>query len=217
MTFLKFLQGIGDRLGILESISSPGPVSATRIQTKTVSLQELAREIRSGEIQALADSSAELTMPFQRIYEAAGISLNPEEWTLDRLKQIIQREMDRKKSREEIQETVLDILKSEGVSTEILVKDAMARDRALDAFETNVSDKMKGRAQACERRLMEIENQVRDLQNESARIAESLKADEEKWRQWRLDKRAQERDLASIASYIVDHHVVTIDEDENEN
>jgi hypothetical protein len=214
MSIFKFLQGIGDRLGILESVPRPGAVPDTKIQTRIVSLRELEREIRSGEVQALADSTSELAVPFQRIYEAAGISLNPEEWTLDRLKQIIQRETGLKKTREEIQKTVLDLLKSEGVSTEILVKDAIARDRALDAFETNAGDKMKGRTHAQKRRLLEIENQVKDLQDESARISENLKADEEKWRRWRMDKRAQERELASIAGYLVDRQVVTIDEDE---
>jgi hypothetical protein len=214
MTFFRFLQGIGDRLGILESVANPESTPATRIETKSVSLQELAQEIRSGEVKALADSSAELAMPFEKIYEAAGISLSPEEWSLDRLKQVIEREMDLKKTREDVQKAVLDLLKSEGISAEILVKDAIARDRALDAFEASVCDKMKNRDQSCRRRLLEIENQIKSLKDESSRISENLRADEEKWRQWRKDKRSQERELASIAGYLVDQQVVTTEEEE---
>jgi hypothetical protein len=217
MTFLKLLQGIGDRLGILESVANQESTPATRIQTKIVSLQELACEIRAVEVQALADSSAELALPFEKIYEAAGISLNPEAWTLDRLKQVIQREMDPEKTRAEVQKAVLDLLQSEGISAEILVKDAMARDRALDAFEVSVRAKLNDRDQAGKKRLLEIENQIQELRDESARISESLKADEEIWHQWRKDKRAQERELASIAGYLVDHQVVTIDEEETED
>jgi hypothetical protein len=217
MTFLKFLRGIGDRLGILESVSCPQSTATTRIETRIVSLQELAQEIRSGEVKALADSSAELSMPFEKIYEAAGISLSPEEWTMVRLKQVIGREMELKKTRDEVQKVVLDLLKAEGVSAEILVKDAIARDRALDAFEASVSDKMRDRNQSNKRRLLEIESEIKNLTDESAKISENLKADEEKWHQWREDKRAQERELASIAAYLVDHRVVTTEEEENGN
>jgi hypothetical protein len=64
MTFFKFLQGIGDRLGILETISLPDSAQATRIQTRSVSLRELAIELRSGENGDLADAPAELAVPY---------------------------------------------------------------------------------------------------------------------------------------------------------
>jgi hypothetical protein len=214
MTFIKFLQGIGDRFGILESVSNSESMPATRIQMRIVSLQELASEMRSGEVNALADSPAELATTFDKIFEAAGISSNPGEWTMDRLQEIIQRETDQKKSRAEVQKAVLDLLKSEGVPSETLVKDAIARDQALDAFEARVGERINARREACRRRLLEIEAQIKNLQNENAKIFENLKTDEEKWRDWRRGKRAHERALASTVGYLVDHPVVTIDEED---
>jgi hypothetical protein len=214
MTFIKFLQGIGDRFGILESISMAESAPATRIQTRMVSLQELASEMRSVEVKALADSPAELDTTFDKIFEAAGISSKPGGWTMDRLQEAIQRETDQKKSRAEVQKAVLDLLKSEGVSSETLVKDAIARDQALDAFETRVGERIYERKVAFGRRLLEIEAQIKNLQDESAKVAENLKTDEEKWRDWRKGKRAHERVLASTVGYLVDHPVVTIDEED---
>ena len=214
MSFIKLLQGIGDKLGILESVSSPGSAPATRINTRTVSLRELASEIRSGEVQVLADSPSELLIPFEEIYSAAGISVKAEDWTIERLKQVIAGETGKEKSREKVQEAVLEFLQAKGVPTEALIKDAMARDQALDAFEARVSDRMKDRNQASKKRMAEIESQICDLREEAARIEASLKGENEKWHEWKRLKRAHERELAAAASYLVDHPVITTDDEE---
>jgi hypothetical protein len=213
MSFIKFLQGIGDRLGILEAISVSNCADTARIQTRIVTLQELACEIRSREVCALADAPAEPGIPFDKIFETAGISSHPENWTIDRLKDLISSELFRDLPREEIQAKVLDVLQSEGVSTETIVKDAMARDRALDAYEARVSEKMQDRRDVTGERCREIELQIKSLQSELAGLQTQLAKDEEKWLEWRRRKRAHERELASAASYIVDHPVITTDDE----
>ena len=214
MSIFKFLQGVGDKLGILET--APGSTVPQRIQTRIVTLQELTIEIKSAEVQALAVSPVELAIPFEKIFETAGISSNPEEWTIDRLKQVVSSESFKDKPLEEVRKSVLGMLKAEGVPAEKIVKDAMARDHALDSFEAGMGEKMLDRANACKQRLLEIETQIKDLREESARLEEKLKTDEEQWREWRKNKRARERELASIASYIVDHPVITTDDEDIE-
>jgi len=213
MTFFKLLQGIGDRLGILETTSNPESALVSRIQTRSVSLRELASEIRSIEVRDLADGPAELMIPFEKIFEAAGISSKPENWTIDRLKGVVENESCKQKPREEVQRRVLELLASEGVSTETLIKDAIARDQALDSFQSRADEKMHERRQSCKNRLLEIEQQIKDLEAERGTLEESLKAEEDKWREWKKKKRANERELASLASYIVDHPVITMDEE----
>ena len=213
MTFFKLLQGIGDRLGILETTSNPESAPVSRIQTRSVSLRELASEIRSIEVRDLADGPAELMIPFEKIFEAAGISSKPENWTIDRLKGVVENESCKQKPREEVQRRVLELLASEGVSTEMLIKDAIARDQALDSFQSRADEKMHERRQSCKNRLLEIEQQIKDLEAERGTLEESLKAEEDKWREWKKKKRANERELASLASYIVDRPVITMDEE----
>jgi len=213
MTFFKLLQGIGDRLGILETTSNPESALVSRIQTRSVSLRELASEIRSIEVRDLADGPAELMIPFEKIFEAAGISSKPENWTIDRLKGVVENESFKQKPREEVQRRVLELLASEGVSTETLIKDAIARDQALDSFQSRADEKMHERRQSCKNRLLEIEQQIKDLEAERGTLEESLKAEEDKWREWKKKKRANERELASLTSYIVDHPVITMDEE----
>ncbi len=214
MSFIKLLQGIGDKLGILESVASSESTPARRIQTRTVKLRELAGEIRSGDIQALADTPSELSIPLEEIYTAAGISGKPDDWTIEKLGLMVAEESEKAKSREDIQKAVLDRLQAKGVSTEALIRDAIARDQALDAFEARVADKMQARNQACGKRMAEIDAQIASLRQEKTQIETSLDADSRKWREWKRMKRSQERVMASSAGYIVDHPVVTTDEEE---
>jgi hypothetical protein len=216
MSFLKLLQGMGDRLGILETASNPGNAQSVKIITRTVSLRELSSEIKSGEIRTLADSSSELELPLEKIFETAGIASKPEDWTIDRLRQMIESDPLKNKSREEIQKQVLQQLQTEGVSTETLVKDAIARDRALDSFEDVLSEKIQSQREACRIKAREIETQMLHLQKERARLEEQLKTDEDKLRNWKKRKRAYEGELASIACYIVDHSIITTDNQDEE-
>jgi hypothetical protein len=213
MSLAKFLQGIGDRLGILETVSNPAATTPRRIQTRTVTIRELACEIKSAEVRDLAASPEEVAIPFEKIYEAAGITANDGDWTIGRLERLTAGELSKNKSREEIQEAVLEVLRSEGVPVETIVKDAIARDQALDSFETCAGDKMKNQINACKERLLEIEAQIRNLQQESVELGEKIKANEEHWRDWKKRKRACEREMAKAIGYIIDQPIVTTDDD----
>jgi hypothetical protein len=214
MSFVKFLQGIGDRLGILESVTVSETTQVTRIQTRTVSLRELVSEIKSVEVRALADSPEEFSVPFEKIFETAGISSDPKDWTVDRLKQFIAGESLKNISREEVQRSVLDLLKAESVPVEKIVKDAMARDQALDSYEVFARDRMQARVQSGKKRLQEMDSRIRELQKESAALENAMKSDEEKWKEWKKLKREQEHDLASTVSYVIDHPVITLSDGE---
>jgi chromosome segregation ATPase len=214
MSFLKYLQGIGNRLRILEAVADPSASPETRIQTRNVSLQELESEIRHRELHELVESPEEFSIPFEKIFETAGICSKPQDWTIERLRQWIAREPLAGKPREEAQKAILDKLNSESAPIEAIIKDAVARDQALDSFESRMSEKMKERRDACRKRMIEIETQIKDLRQESMQLDDRMGSDEKAWQEWRRQKRAHERDLAFIASYIVDHPVITID-DEN--
>jgi hypothetical protein len=214
MSLFKFLQGIGGRIGILEAVNGPEITQEIIIQTRSVTLQELASEIKSQEVRALAESPSELSVPFETIFETAGISSNPNDWTIERLRQWIASEPLAGKPRDEVQKTILNQLNSEGVPIETIIKDAIARDQALDSFEACIRDKMKARSDWHRNRMLEIEAQINDLQQERLQLESKRGNDEMCWREWRKQKQMRERDLAAIASYIVDHPVITMDDED---
>jgi hypothetical protein len=212
MGFLKLLQGIGDRIGILETVRAPGTERGERIKTRIVTLEELACEIRSVEVRALADEPGEVSSPPERIFETAGIPPNPKGWSVDKLQEFIQMESEKGKPKEEIRRSVLAAMNSDGVTAGDIVKDAVARDRALDAFEESAQARMLERVAAGKRRVLDLEAQVEKAHQEIAGLKEKLQAQEQQWSEWRRQKRAYEKEMATAVSYIVDHPVITTDD-----
>jgi hypothetical protein len=215
MTLFEILQSVGDRLGIIEreaprASSEPRP----KIRTRVVTLENLKTEIRTDEVRALAEAPAELAVPFEKIYEAAGLAPLIAGWNIERLHRLLATAPFRDQPRETIQKKILDILASEKVAVEDLVKDAVSRDQALDAFEKSVERKMSDRIAANEHALAQAKDRIEDLRKESARLEALIAADMAQWREWRRKKRSQEKELARAVGYLIDREVITTDGDE---
>jgi len=212
MTLMEFFESLGGRLGILEKATQSSPRSAVKIQTRKVTLSELTAEIRAEEVRTLADAPAELSVPFEKIFETAGIAPAQHGWTIERLRQLLLTDAFKNLEREAAQKRILDVLNTEGVAVEDVIKDAVARDTALDAFEAFARRKAEDRMTTRERRAAELESKIDELKNERDLLKSQAKSDQEKWSDWRKRKRAQERDLAWTVGYLIDRPVITTDD-----
>ena len=215
MSLLKLLQSVGDRLGIIEKEASRS-VSGTppKIRTRVVTLADLKSEIKTDEVRALAETPAELAVPFEKIFETAGLPSPSSGWNIERLGKLLGTAPFRDRPRETVQKMILDILASEKVDVEDLVKDAVSRDRALDAFEKSVEQKMADRIAANEHELAMAKAHIEDLRKECTRLESMITADTGRWREWRRKKRSHEKDLARTVGYLIDREVITTDADD---
>jgi chromosome segregation ATPase len=211
MSLVDFLQTMGGRLGILEAPAAAGPGEPRKVVTRTVTLEELKSEIRSAEVRALADQPAELALPYERIFEAAGVARPAGAWNLAKLRDMLRTDPYRSRKREAAQRSLLEALGSEKASPEELVREAIAQDQALDQFEAFARRKTADRAALAERRKAEIDARIRDLQAERARLDESIRIERERLEEWLGRKRAYERELASAVGYLTDKAVITTD------
>jgi hypothetical protein len=214
MSILDRLHELGERLRILEARPQGKAAKPVKIPTRTVTLAQLTTEIRQDELRALAELPAELSVAFEKVFDAAGIKLPAHGWTAARLKQFLDTEQFKGMERTGLQRSILNILAKEKVDVEDIVKDVIAHDQALDAFEAFTRKKMNDRVAARQRNLIELESEIQSLEERRARLAEEMNADKEQWRLWQERKRAYERELAQTISYLVDRPVVTIDDPE---
>jgi hypothetical protein len=210
MGMMELLQTLGDKLGILEVARGQTTQSPAKIRTRTVTLAELTTVIRSEEVKALADQPAELTLPFDNIFEKAGLKIGTAVWTVEKLRQVLQSEEFSGLEREALQKRILEDLRAANVSAEDIVKDAIARDKVLDSFESYARKKMEDRRAAQERKISELEEKVRQLQGELSQVQEKRKTDEQTWGDWRRKKKANEQDMAWAIGFLIDHPVITI-------
>jgi hypothetical protein len=145
---------------------------------------------------------AELSVSFDDIFKAAGIQPTPTGWNAERLHQYLNNDRMRAMDRSEAQKETLRMLAVEKVDAADLVKDAISRDQALDAYEDFISRKRDQR--------------VRNLEEQRKRIELEIAADEKRWDEWRKQKRQRERDLAYAVGYLIDRPVITTADGDDE-
>ncbi|PYV00824.1 MAG: hypothetical protein DMG10_19520 [Acidobacteria bacterium] len=212
MSLLDRLHELGERLRIFEARPKANAAKLAKIATRTVTLSDLTTEIRQDELRALAELPAELSIAFEKVFEAAGIKSPGHGWTAARLKQLLESDQFKTMDRPSVQRSVLNILADEKVDVEDIVKDVIAHDQALDAFETFTRKKMLDRIAARQKKVAEVETQIASLQEQRERLTHETETDEQHWTAWLERKRAYERDLSRTISYLVDRLVVSIDE-----
>ncbi len=200
MNLLGMLRKLGDRLGILElSPESEKPSAPVKIQTRTITLAELIMTIRVNEVRSLAELPAELSISFEEVFKAAGIQTPPNGWTVDRLMEFVNSDRIRGLDRAGGQHEVLSLLAAESVDAADLVKDAISRDHALDAFADSIFEKRQRWVTERKQEIQEIEHQIAD--------------EAERWAEWRRKKRQRELDMARALEYLIDTPVISIDDE----
>jgi len=212
MTLKELLESLGDRLGILEKGSAASPRPPEKITTRAVTLKDLTAETRSEEVRTLAEAPSELSVPFDKIIETAGVTAGSHGWTIERLRNLLLTDEFKNLGREAVQKRILHLLESEKVEIEDLVKDAIARDQALDSFEKFARKKLEDRMAVRQRQIATLEDRIRTLEKESTLVKNQMDADEQQWKDWKQRKRAQERDLAWTVGFLIDRHVITTDD-----
>src|SRR6267142_776716 len=200
MDLLGILRTFGDRVGIIElKPASPHLDAPVKVQTRAVTLAELATKIHITKVGELADLPAELSVSFEDIFKAAGIHSTSTGWTVERLHEFLNSEAIRAMDRPTAQQETLRMLAAEKVDAADLVKDAVSRDQALDEYQEFMARKREPR--------------IRALEEQRKRLEQEIAAEEENWRDWRRRKRQREHEMAEAVGYLIDRPVITTDEE----
>ena len=215
MNVMKMLEDLGGRLGVIRVVTAAkgdaaSPGGPRKLATRTVTLGDLTAEVRADEVRALAELPAELSVEFPRIFEAAGIKPAAHGWTIDRLISLLRTDQYRTMDSLSVQKAVLGLLSNEKAQVEDLVKDALARDGSLDAYDEFVRKKMQDRAAARQRHLAELQARIRDLEQECVRQTEEGRADQERLEQWLDRKSACETDMAWALGFLVESSGISV-------
>ena len=214
MGLYDLLTSVGGKLGLVRIITAPATTPMTKVQTRTCTLNDLASEVKQEEVKALAELPAELSVAFEKVFEAAGVKPGAHGWTVDRLSDLLASDPFKGLNREQVQKVALERLTTDKAQIEEVVKDAVARDQALDAFEKFVRGKMDKRIEARARQLADVETQLRALEDQRRKLQQETTADEQKWKQWRSRKLEYEKKMIQTVGHFVDSPVVTTDEPE---
>jgi hypothetical protein len=212
MSLLQVLKNAGNKLGLITVAHVPDPAAPTKITMRTVTLRDLITEMRAAEVQALADATGGLNVQFDEIFAAAGVKTPAHGWTVAKLEAFLAENGHKGMAREEMQKRVVEALASQKVPVEDLVKDAMARDKAIDAYGAFAYGKLHSGKEGQAREKAQLEEQIAGLKEQISRIEQEEKAADERWKQWWQRKVAYEKEMAGAVSYLLKEPIVTIDD-----
>jgi len=207
MNLLGMLRKLGDRLGIVELHQDESrPSEPAKVQTRSVTLSELIMTIQVTDVRALARVPAEMFTSFEEIFNAAKIQAPPNGWTVDRLVEFVDNERIRNMAHSEAQKETLRMLGTEKVHATDIVKDAIARDHALDAFEEVVIKKRQVW-------LREQNQLLDDLKKQQQQVESEINQETAQWNEWRGAKREREKAMARAVGFLIDQPVISIEEE----
>jgi hypothetical protein len=216
MGLLTNLRALANHLGIIQVVKADqaaAGVAPAKIQTRSVTLDELVSAVKQDEVRTLAEAPAELTVTLAKVCEAAGVKPAGNGWTVDKLGDLLRSEKFASLSREPAQRALLELFAADKVSVEDVVKDGIARDQAVDAFEQFVRGKIEARSSARQNQIAALQAQIDDLQRQQQRLSKEGQAENEQWQKWLKRKRAYEKEMSWAIGYLLDRPVITIQDE----
>lgn len=213
MSLLKRMKRLGKRLGLLRASETKARKEPTKVSMQVVSLEELMSGIPKLDIPVSTATRVELPVGFGGILSAAGVHSPPHGWTVERLQEFLHQKCG-KLNFEQAQYHTLQALARDDAPTEDVVRDAVARDQALDAFERFVKKKLEAQNKKRQKHLAKLEEQLGVLQERIDRIRREERSEREDWRNWRKSKVDYEKKMAWALSHIMEKPLITIDEEE---
>ncbi len=188
--------------------SSAAPSQATESASPPVQLDTAALEQQpAGEEFAL-----------DQVYASAGIKPPSHGFTVYRLIEMLDAEEFRgmdAATRARVIAGMLRRLPTGAVEVDDIVRDAAARDRALDAFERFLADRVTRQMQDADEKNRVLQAQIEELTRANTALMETNRAAAEAERvrleRWRTRKRAEEDKLFDAVQPFVEHNPITRD------
>ena len=235
---MGFLGRMGEKLGLYRTVRIPEDeqplgMQATEISKKVVSLKDLqaqapevspsvfdrgagpGTETRPGTQKSLKPRA--LSYDFGKIYEAAKISVPAHGWTIEKVIKLLKTDQFKEMTPDNIRRLVQGMLAAENVVILDVVKDAIARDKAIDAFELYLRRKVDDRKKETQRKMEEhrreiqaLKDSIGDLEKQVETCATGIRQEEIDLKYW-VDtaKLAQEEELAHAVSFLTEEPVIT--------
>lgn len=168
---------------------------------------------------ALGQAPAGEDWALEQIYASAGIQPPAHGFTVYRLIEMLEGEEFRgldAPTRAKVIAGVLKRLPTGAVEVEDIVRDAAARDRALDAFECFLSDRVVRQEKEAEEKNAALQQQIDELTIANTQLMEANRAavaqEQARLERWRARKREEEDRLFSAVAPFAERNPVTRDE-----
>jgi hypothetical protein len=148
------------------------------------------------------------------VYEAARIPVPPHGYTVLKVAEMLQSEHIRTLPPDVKRKSILVALDAAGVPVDEIVRDAVARDRALDTYERVLEESLKEvrAAKAAENQQLEAEiaERVSELRARIDENNQQVSREQDELQAWLSRKRREESTIAEAVSHFVSENPITV-------
>lgn len=242
---MGFLGRMGEKLGLYRTVQIPEEQQSadqrpTEVVKKTVTLQELQAKLPDVPASAFEGASTgipggqtgvqvkpkkdkplsprPLNYDLGRVFEAAKVAAPASGWSIEKVVRLLKTDQFKSMPTDSAKQSLLGMLAAENVTAADVVKDAIARDKALDAFELHLRRKLGERKKALQqeidghrKEITALEAAIGDLDKQIETCETSIRQEEVDLRNW-LDttKRQKEEELANAVGLLTSDPVISI-------
>ncbi len=195
---------------------SPARTGAAPVRATPRTVAQVVREVPRPQIDARLVKEAEEkpSISFDLVYRAAGVAVPLHGYDTFKVEALLGNERLKALTPESKSAAVLVALDAQGVKIEDVIKDAVTRDKALDAFEQFQLKKLvelQGKIEAEAKRLQdEIEQFIKQRHAAIEANRQKLQAFQKELDTWRRQKTLEERRLYSVIAHFTTSNPVTL-------
>lgn len=235
---MSFIGSLGAKLGLYRTVqiataSPPANDRPTEIVKRVVTLEELQAKIP--EVSAGAFENTRPTKPvtapptpgleprlltydLSKVYTAAKVAEPAHGWSIDRVLRLLKGPELRDLAPEARSASLLSMMAKDGVLGGEVVQDAIARDKALDAFERHLRRKLSDRKKEIQDKIESQRKEVEALQESLKEITGRIDSSVIQMRQDEVDlnhwlgsvKRSQEEEFARAVKLLTSDPVISV-------
>lgn len=202
LEFLKKLAVDAKIIKIIDETEQKNP----QIETLSISLPHL---IRKKELQDNG-SAAELNIPFDKIYELYKIKPPAHGWDLDKVVTALFSAGFKKINCPEAKKALQDIVAGNNIDAADIIKDAVSRDQALDAYEQLVYNRIQERIKTRAEKIDSVKQQIKECQQEISQLESAQLQDKEGFQKWIEKKVLKEEELVNVVSLLTSDNLISV-------
>ncbi|MFH1436894.1 MAG: hypothetical protein ABIJ56_14395 [Pseudomonadota bacterium] len=210
MKVVDFLKKAAAKTGIVKVTKERREDDSVEVtvETRSISLEELVARRREESEAQYEKTAAELTVDFDDIFVAGGIETPQHGWSAEKALEMVESEDLGALGPGRIARLLLDRLDEENIPAEDIVKDAAARDQALDSYERYAYKKLQERSKERRQEITKLSQRIDELAKQAKSLESAQRKDEEFFDAWLERKKSMEERLLRVVSLITPDHGV---------
>ena len=212
MKVVDFLKKVAAKTGIVKVMKERREDDSVvvTIETRSITLEELVAEHREEREARYGEMATELTVDFDKLFEATKIESPQHGWNAQKALEFLESEDLGALGQGRIARLLLDRLDEEDIPAEDIVKDAAARDQALDSYERYAYKKLQERSKERRQETAKLGQQIEEMAQRIKSLESAVEKDEDFFDAWLDRKKMMEQRLLKLVSLITSDHDVEV-------